>query len=105
MKQNKNIKLTDQRLRTLPRLMKAVSAENMAQLHKWGIQTKTPFEWMTYITEEVGEVAQAISEHIYRDEPAHYVAHEAIQAATLLLKIAEMYYEKYIASNINHEPT
>jgi len=83
--------ITDQELRTLPILTKYVQKENERQLQKWGVQTRTPFEYMTYLTEEVGELAQAISEYVYRRESKNAIIDEAIQVATLALKIAEMY--------------
>lgn len=72
-------------------LRSLVSAENRHQIHKWGVQTRTPAEWMLYLTEEVGELAEAVSEAEYRDGVQAHVVKEAIQAATLALKIAEMY--------------
>lgn len=82
--------LTDKGL-TNPELLVFVAAENENQIKKWGVQTHTPFEWLTYTTEELGELAQAISEHYYRTGSKEDVAKEAIQVATLALKIAEMY--------------
>lgn len=72
-------------------LVTLLQAENFRQLAKWGIQDVSAFEWMTYIAEEVGELAKAISEHEYRDGLEGEVAKEAIQVATLSLKVAEMY--------------
>ncbi|MHB8123770.1 MAG: nucleoside triphosphate pyrophosphohydrolase family protein [Desulfuromonadaceae bacterium] len=47
---------------------------------------------MTYLTEEIGELAEAISEYEYqRGGRRDHVAREAIQAAVLCLKLAEMY--------------
>lgn len=83
--------LTDQQLENWGWLEEMVWLENDLQVRKWGIQTRTPFEWMTYLTEEVGELAKAINEVQYREEVARKVIKEAIQAATLALKIAEMY--------------
>ena len=83
--------ITDQCLRSGPHLMQKVVDENIRQLNKWGVQVRTPAEWMLYLTEEVGELAQAISEHEYRDGSREDVVAEAIQVATLALKIAEMY--------------
>ena len=68
-----------------------IFAENVHQLSKWGIQDHTPFEWLTDTTEELGELAKAISEHHYRGGPASEVVKEAIQVVTLAIKIAEMY--------------
>lgn len=75
-------------------LFDMVSSENIRQRKKWGVQDRTPFEWLTYITEEVGELAEAISEHEYRRGQPSSVVKEAIQAATLCLKVAEMYLNK-----------
>ena len=67
-----------------------VLKENQRQLTKWGIQTRSPFEWLTYLTEEVGELAQAVSEFEYRKGSVDDIYKEAIQVATLSLKIAEI---------------
>jgi NTP pyrophosphatase (non-canonical NTP hydrolase) len=68
-----------------------IDKENQHQLTKWGVQTHSPFEWLTYTTEELGELAEAISEHYYRGAPKELIVKEAIQVATLALKIAEMH--------------
>lgn len=81
----KDLLLTDRAMWDL------VQIECQQQVIKWGIQDRTPFEWLTYITEEVGELAEAIQEHEYHAGSADTVAKEAIQAATLCLKLAEMY--------------
>jgi len=64
--------------------------ENERQLKKWGRQTRTPFEWLAYLTEEVGELAKAISEVIYRNGALESVSREAVQVSALALKIAVM---------------
>lgn len=73
------------------RVFHLVQAENERQLAKWGVQDRHPFEWLAYTTEEVGELAQAISGFVYNNEPPQNVVNEAIQTATLCLKIAEMF--------------
>ena len=83
--------MTDRRLERLYALINIVEAENQIQVKKWGVQDRTPFEWLAYTTEELGELAQAISEHHYRRGSANNVVKEATQVATLALKIAEMY--------------
>lgn len=65
-------------------------AESQAQIKKWGIQEHSLFEWLAYTTEELGELSQAISEYTYRNGIRIDVACEAIQVATLALKIALM---------------
>ncbi len=68
-----------------------VEAESKRQVEKWGIQNRTPFEWLAYTTEELGELSEAISEWSYRGKLGANVVKEAIQTATLCLKIAEMF--------------
>ena len=68
----------------------SVLGEHRRQMAKWGVQDRTSFEWMTYLTEEVGELAEAISEYEYRGAEVVDIWAEAIQVATLALKVAEM---------------
>ena len=84
---------TDRCLATRDELINAIASEHGRQLWKWGIQSHTLFEWLAYTTEELGELAKAISEHEYRDGKAEDIFKEAIQLATLSLKIAEMIHE------------
>ncbi len=73
------------------KVMPLVFAENVRQLEKWGIQDHEPFEWLGYATEELGETAKAIGEFSYCGGLVEDVIKEAIQTATLMLKIAEMF--------------
>ena len=75
-------------------LFEMVEQENASQVRKWGVQNRTPFEWMTLLTEEVGELARAISELKFRIGTRREVVDESIQVATLALKIAEMFGER-----------
>ncbi len=50
-----------------------------------------PSEWYMFACEELGETANAIGEWNYRCGLAEDVVKEAIQTATLMLKIAEMF--------------
>ena len=68
-----------------------ISSENLRQIEKWGVQDHDAFQWLAFATEELGETSQAISEHNFRDGSAKNVVKEATQAATLCLKIAEMF--------------
>lgn len=65
--------------------------ENMRQLEKWGIQDHDPFRWLAFATEELGELSKAISEWEYREGIPDDVVKEAVETATLVLKIAEMF--------------
>ena len=87
----RNTQLTDLELAHFSRLVDKVLDEHEHQIDKWGVQTHTPWEWLGYTLEELGELSAAISDHEYRDGKEMFVVKEAIQAATLCLKIAEMY--------------
>jgi len=84
--------MKDQQLKD-PRLFEAVMEENRRQVEKWGLQDRSAFEWMLYLSEEHGELAAAIAENYYRGGSLEDVFNEAVQVATLALKIAEMYSE------------
>jgi len=73
-----------------------VEAENKRQIMKWGIQDREPFEWLGFATEELGELAEAIGEWQFRKGTIEDVVSEAIQTATLCLKIAEMFNYKLL---------
>lgn len=69
-----------------------VRSESRHQLEKWGVQSRTPAEWMLYLSEEVGELSAAIADYEYdRGGTRGDVIKEAVQVATLALKISEMY--------------
>ena len=65
-----------------------VRCEHTRQVEKWGLQHRSLFEWLTYLTEEVGELAEAISEHEYRGGMANEISKEAIQVAALATRIS-----------------
>ena len=83
----------DRHLKSLSDLMDCVREEHGRQIMKWGTQNVTSFEWLAYLIEEVGELAEAISEYEYRDGLPGHIMTEAIQVATLALKIAEIFEE------------
>ena len=81
----------DRCFRNFDWILDQIMEENAKQVEKWGIQVRSAFEWLTYTTEELGSLAKAISEYEYREGSKEKVVSEAIQVATLALKIAEMY--------------
>ncbi|MCZ7403703.1 MAG: hypothetical protein O8C67_02045 [Candidatus Methanoperedens sp.] len=83
--------MKDHGLKDFQTLTRLVYSESDRQISKWGIQNRSPFEWLAHTTEELGELARAISENYYRGAPPGEVVKEAIQTATLVLKIAEMF--------------
>ena len=82
---------TDQLIKDPKWIMQRIVKEHINQIKKWGIQTHSPFEWLTYTTEELGSLAKAISEYEYRNGTIDHIIDEAFQVATLAIKIAEMY--------------
>lgn len=86
--------ITDLQLEKIEELKEMVVLEGILQVQKWGVQTRTPAEWLMYLGEEQGELCEAIAEFEYRGAPKENVIKEAIQTATLVLKIAEMYMDK-----------
>lgn len=81
----KDLQLTDNRI------FQEIKSENDRQITKWGPQDRNPWEWLAYLTEEVGELSEAIQQHEYRAGLISHIVNEAIQVATLASKIAEMY--------------
>jgi NTP pyrophosphatase (non-canonical NTP hydrolase) len=83
-------KHTDNLLLSIDQLTLDVILENKRQVEKWGVQTHELPAWLMFLTEEVGELAEAIAENEYRDGEPDEIKAEAIQVATLALKIAEI---------------
>jgi NTP pyrophosphatase (non-canonical NTP hydrolase) len=98
--------MKDLQLKHKDDLFEMIERESARQIRKWGIQDRHPFEWLAYATEELGELSEAISEFIYRDGLQSNIVREAIQTATLLIKMAEMFtaYDPYTIRNKDYEP-
>lgn len=84
----------DNKLKDIKYLIDSIILEHMRQIDKWGVQEHSLFEWCNYTTEEVGELAKAIAEKEYRNGTFEDIFNEAIQVATLSLKIANMVFQK-----------
>lgn len=80
----------DRQFERFDSLVISLKFENRNQIRKWGLQKHTLAEWLMFTTEELGELAKAISEFVYRDGTPKEIYFEAIQTATLALKIAEI---------------
>jgi NTP pyrophosphatase (non-canonical NTP hydrolase) len=85
MKDRIDLELKDRRI-----LFEHIIEEHDKQIAKWGVQSATLAEWMLWATEEFGELAQAIGDATYRGCSWKDAYKEAIQTATLILKIAEI---------------
>jgi NTP pyrophosphatase (non-canonical NTP hydrolase) len=64
--------------------------EDERQIEKWGLQDRHLFEWLAYVTKELGELSEAISLYSYFEGNLDNVRDEAVQVATLAIKIAQM---------------
>ena len=67
-----------------------IAAEDMEQIKKWGYQYHSIWEWFGFTTEEIGELSAAIAEEQFRGGSLDDVIKEAVQIATLALKMAKM---------------
>ena len=70
--------------------VKLILNEDMNQISRWGFQEHDIFHWLAFLMEEVGELSEAISNCVFRDGNRTDIEKEAIQCATLALKIATM---------------
>ena len=72
-------------------LVEEILMEDRLQIEKWGVQTHTPAEWGLIYAEELGELCKELCRaHFDSSVDGRAIRKEAIQAATLALKIAEM---------------
>lgn len=80
-----------------------VSSERARQDAKWGIQRHDYGTWLAILTEEVGEVAQAIQKKIglisNKDTDADDLYKELIHAAAVAVAIAEQVKEEKELNN------
>jgi len=77
-------------------VLELVAAEREHQNMKWGDQSwNHPFEWMSILAEEVGELAEAVNETCFengknRDRGGvERIIHEAVQVAAVAVAIIE----------------
>jgi hypothetical protein len=83
-------RMRDCGLKTLDELVLLVLAESDAQVAKWGLQNHRPCDWTAILAEEFGELAKELLEYHFGGGDGSKIRAEAIQVATLALKIAEM---------------
>lgn len=68
-----------------------VSDERDRQDDKWGPQTHHPIEWLSILSEEVGEAAQAANQCNWHPEPRwfHQLRAELVQVAAVAVAAIE----------------
>lgn len=86
---------TDPEIRPDDLLFRGVVSESQRQVSKWGIQTHTPAEWFLILGEEFGELGQELCRAHFDNETRMNLYKEALQVATLALKIAAMSLQTY----------
>ncbi len=80
-------------MKTTEQVLRDVGLERQRQDKKWGFpQHNTPFEWVSILTEEVGELAMAMNDAYLGKQPSKdltSVLYEAIQVAAVAVSIVE----------------
>lgn len=97
MKDRKDLELKDRKV-----LFTHIIEEHNKQIEKWGVQSATLAEWMLWTVEELGELGQAIGDASYRGKSWNKAYKEAIQTATLVLKIAEIIKNISLFENLSY---
>ena len=69
--------------------LESVLAERVRQDAKWGEQNHDPFAYLTILTEEVGEFAQAALHTRFGGPAAEGLREEAVHVAAVALAIVE----------------
>jgi NTP pyrophosphatase (non-canonical NTP hydrolase) len=74
----------------ISKVLNLVRMERLRQFYKWGIQHHSWPEWITILTEEVGEAAQAAVECYWNDGDIGQLREELIQVAAVACQIIEV---------------
>ncbi len=67
----------------------AIAGERQRQDEKWGEQNHEPFVWLAILTEEVGELAQAMLHREFGGPQALALEEEATQVAAVAVALLE----------------
>lgn len=70
--------------------MSMIWGEHNRQINKWGFQEHDIYKWLCFLMEETGELSESIAEHDFRKGSLESIKSEAVQTATLAIKIAYM---------------
>ena len=80
--------------------LNAIMAEGMKQDHKWGEQNHDPAVWLAILTEEVGELAQAILADRFdsgRDEKLHDSHHVSMETEAIQVAAVAAHFVEYLS--------
>jgi NTP pyrophosphatase (non-canonical NTP hydrolase) len=78
----------------------AIKAEGMKQDRKWGEQNHSPEIWLAILTEEVGELAQAILADRFdagRDEKLHDSHHDSMETEAIQIAAVAAHFVEFLA--------
>lgn len=70
-------------------IINAIAKERARQKEKWGEQNHDDFIWLSILTEEVGELAQAALHDRFGGKAAGTLETELVQAATVAIQWIE----------------
>jgi NTP pyrophosphatase (non-canonical NTP hydrolase) len=82
----------------------AIRDEGVRQDRKWGEQNHSPDIWLSILTEEVGELAQAILADRFdtgRDEKLHDSHHDSMAAEAIQIAAVAAHFVEYLARRQN----
>jgi NTP pyrophosphatase (non-canonical NTP hydrolase) len=86
-----------------PLTMSAVTAEAMAQDAKWGEQNHEPEVWLAILTEEVGELAQAMLADRF-DAADHDSHHDSMEIEAIQIAAVACQFVEYLARRAVGKP-
>ena len=78
----------------------AIKAEGMKQDRKWGEQNHNPEIWLAILTEEVGELAQAMLADRFdtsRDEKLHDSHHDSMEIEAIQIAAVAAHFIEYLS--------
>lgn len=78
------------------KILGQIRAERERQNEKWGVQNHKPVEWVTILTEEVGEVAKEACDHHFKNPFLNIITGEVrdIEENDIIQKIRLKDYRK-----------
>lgn len=70
--------------------LRLIFAERFTQIAKWGVlQNISPTDYLSILMEEVGEVSQAINQHVWGEGTAQSIYDELVQVGAVTLAMLE----------------
>ena len=73
----------------MQKVFTTIKEERKRQFKKWGVQRLSKFEWITVLSEEVGEAASAAIDDVWGGKDAGKFYNEIIQVAAVAVQILE----------------